>query len=233
MGTGIAHPMTRPHPSEDLISLYGLKDIADSVARTIPSGEKKGEKNKLRKTYKVHMDKLGIAGKHQEVKHPEGTPGSLPEIMAWPDEEWNIQKASGLNMETGLTESVLSRLGKALKLEPGPMPNFDASILALDVPSPTPTVAQTAASASRSQTQVNGAMRPTGTGANERPRPTRTGTKRRYDDHSFEGYGEGFVDDDLENGYESGSGGEGRKGGPGRKRRRKVGFQDELETENM
>lgn len=52
----------------------------------------------------------------------------------------------------------------------------------------------------------------------EMARPKRAVKKRGYDESSFEGYGEGFVDDDMaDGGYSTGDGEDGRK------RRKKVG----------
>ncbi len=50
-------------------------------------------------------------------------------------------------------------------------------------------------------------------------RPKRSGKKRRYDDLSFDGYGDGFMDDDVGDGYTSG---EGSRKSTTSKRRKKV-----------
>lgn len=65
-------------------------------------------------------------------------------------------------------------------------------------------------------TQPGGASR---VGKGEIPRPKRNVKKRSYGDASFEGYGEGFVDDDNnEMGYSTGDG----EDRAGRKRPKKV-----------
>lgn len=66
---------------------------------------------------------------------------------------------------------------------------------------------------------INGARVDSGT-SSPIDRPRRTGKKRRYDDHSFDGYGDGFMDDDGgEGGYSSG---EGSRKSTTSKRRKKV-----------
>jgi hypothetical protein len=215
----IAHPQCQPNPSQDLIALYGLSSLAATVARTLPNGEK----NKLRKTYKGKMEAAKFAGKHKEMKHPEDQPGSLPELMGWPDEEWHVQKAAGLNMERGLPPSILAKLDRAFKMEPGPLPDFDASVLGLDVEDSSPIIAQPAARIQGPQ-PPNRVISHSANQASELSRARRQGTKRSYDERSFEGYGEGYMDDEGEpEGYDSGSGAEDRRGsGGGKKKRRRV-----------
>jgi len=53
-------------------------------------------------------------------------------------------------------------------------------------------------------------------------RPRRANKKRSYADDSFEGYGDGFVDDEADADAASYSNSEDGGGGPGRKKRKKV-----------
>ncbi|KAI9804240.1 MAG: hypothetical protein M1833_007047 [Piccolia ochrophora] len=223
------HPMSRPHPTQNLLSLYGLDALAASVARTDPGT---GEKRKIRKTYKGKIQGFKLPGRDKEVKHPEGQPGGLVEMMQWPDEEWHNQKVAGKEVAKGLPESVMAKLNRALYMEPGDMPGFDASILGLDMPAPAPVdskrASQTAASQPLQAPQTNGNTPRGNTTADSPPadpaRPKRTGKKRRYDERSFEGYGEGFVDDegDVQGGYtDSDREDGGRRGSSGKKKRKK------------
>ncbi|KAH0553482.1 hypothetical protein GP486_006446 [Trichoglossum hirsutum] len=228
----IPHPVSKPHPTQDLLSLYSLQPLAASVARHDPVT---GEKRKLRKSYKGKIQAFDLAGRNESVKQPEGQPGGLLEMLDWPDEEWHNQKVTGREIEKGFNEVVLAKLNKALKMEPGPLPDFDESILGLDLEPPLAPVGisslkrplQQASNNFRQPVAVahtNGATpRPVESPSSDPARPKRTGKKRRYDDRSFEGYGEGFVDDDAEmgtGGYSTGEGEDGRRSG--KKRRKKT-----------
>jgi hypothetical protein len=78
-------------------------------------------------------------------------------------------------------------------------------------------------------THTNGATpRPVESPSADPARPKRAGKKRRYDERSFEGYGEGYVDDDVDmaaGGYSTGDGEDGRRSG--KKRRKKVGSREQ------
>ena len=225
--------MSRPHPSQNLLSIYSLQPLAASVARNDPVT---GEKRKLRKSYKGKIQGFDLAGRNESVKHPEGQPGSLLEMLDWPEEEWQNQKVAGREIEKGFGDAMLAKLGKALKMEPGPLPDFDESILGLDLEPPpapvgVPSVKRPLQQATNNFRQPNTAAHTNG--ATPRPvespsadpaRPKRAGKKRRYDERSFEGYGEGYVDDDVDmvaGGYSTGDGEDGRRSG--KKRRKKVG----------
>ncbi len=185
-----------------------------------------GEGRKIRKTYKGKIQAFGLAGRNQEVKHPEGQPGGLLEMVQMPEEEWQNQHVIGKELEHGLGDDMLGTLERALKMERGPMPGFDANILGLDMQT-APAVPATDASRKASQVAGSTANKmpngtkppaqqagmtsttaapttttPGGTGgspgndAPESARPRRAGKKRRYDDRSFEGYEEAFIIDD-------------------------------------
>jgi hypothetical protein len=257
---------SRPHPTADLFSLYNLNSLAVSVARTDPVT---GEKRKLRKSYKGKLTAYDLPGRNEPVRHEPGTPGGLLSLLDFPDEEWHIQKvAGGKEVRSTLPESIQSRLTKAMTMEKGDIPGFDASILGLDIPPPYTSQQHSQQSSlkrsssmafggvdikpslsplptSLPSTQLNGS---TGIAAQQATsnspyplvqqttddnlaRPRRAGKKRRYDDESFEGYGEGFVDDDRGGASGAGAGGGGNysSGGEfderrvnGKKKRRKV-----------
>ena len=194
------------HPplTANLFSLYGLQPLVATVARQDPvTGEKI---NRLRKSYEGHLKTMGLSGKNKAVKHEPAKGMSLKELTTWPEEEWQNQKVAGKDVHQGLPAEIVAKLDKAMQMQPGPVPNNEhwegelghEKIRPLDPK--VSKIAQKAPAAVKSNGQVNG------TSANaEAIRPKRTGRKRRYDEHSFEGYGEGFVDDELDlGGYSSG-----------------------------
>lgn len=170
-----------------------------------------GEKiNKLRKSYEGQLKTLGLAGRNRPVKHDPEKGMGLRDLTLWPEEEWQNQKVAGKDVHTGLPASALAKLDKAMQMQPGPVPNNSmwedqlghekikpTGSKTIKVPQKAPTTTST-----KTNGQVNGT-----TTDGEAIRPKRTGRKRRYDEHSFEGYGEGYVDDDLDldhGGYSSG-----------------------------
>jgi hypothetical protein len=213
----------------DLISLYGLSQLATSVARINPDT---GEKNKMRRSYEGQVKSFQIAGKNKAVRHEEGKTGMGLEEMAvtWPEEEWQVQKVAGKQVSNGLAPSIQEKLFRAVNLELGKVPKNDEWDNLLGVEKARPLHAngdakakQSVAAVSTKPAKVNGVVErnaPTPT-ATEDTRPKRAGRKRRYDEGSFEGYGEGFVDDDGDmDGYSSGTGS--RKSSNSKKKRRKV-----------
>ncbi|KAI5805933.1 Rox3 mediator complex subunit-domain-containing protein, partial [Geopyxis carbonaria] len=129
-------PYTKSYPelSEDLISLYGLKPIADKVARFNPAGAK----NKLRKSYKGFIN--NVAGKNDVVARATSDLNMMEDfdkeryhityITKWPEEDWKAQNVYG--KEVGKPFD-MSKLRKGLAgMTKGDVPGFDASILGLD-----------------------------------------------------------------------------------------------------
>lgn len=176
-----------------------------------------GEKiNRLRKSYEGKLKGLGLSGRNKAVKNEGGQSGGLRHLMMWPEEEWQNQKVHGKEIKVAEAESALHKLQmRAMKLEPGPLPNSEywEDILGHEK-QPKHNVesgkrAVSTPNATRPAVQANGVA--TTTTAPERARPTR-GKKRHYDDNSFVGYGEGFVDDDDEAGlYSNGEDRSGKK----------------------
>jgi hypothetical protein len=207
--------VTGPDPSVDLVSLYGLGPIAHSVARMDPvTGEKI---NRLRKSYEGKLKGLGLAGRNKPLKQEIGAPGSLRYMTLWPEEEWQNQKVHGKAIKVSDMDSALHNLqSRAMQMEPGPIPNNDfwEDILGHEKPVKNPAAGETGKKAApgpaagRPSTQSYAAS-PRSQEA-ERPRPSR-GRKRHYDDNSFAGYGEGFVDDDDDPGFYSNGEGTGKK----------------------
>ena len=188
----------------------------------------------MRRSYEGQVKAFQLAGRNKAVKVDEGTPGSLTDLVRWPEEEWQIQKVAGKQLEKGLSNATLAKLEKAMKLEPGSVPKNDdwENVLGLEklkgpmppVETKTRPVLPAASKMVKANGHVNGMTVQTHAAAGEVARPKRTGRKRRYDEHSFEGYGEGFVDDEGDiidgGGYSSGEGS--RKSNVSKKKRKKA-----------
>jgi len=206
--------------SEDLISLYGLTDIASTVARKDPlTGAKI---NKLRKSYEGKVKTLGLNGRNK----PTTIPGELMGFMEWPEEGWFDQRVYGKELERALDDNnpLLQKLDRAVAMREGQLPKDEhekwKAVLGFDEPlpsapavavgktgAPLPRSASVAASAAQASFARSGQALSTGmrgsapssprTGAGAGTiRPDRMGKKRRYDDASFEGYSESGLESD-------------------------------------
>lgn len=241
--------------------MFGLTDIAATVARTLPNGEK----NAIRKTYKGHIKKLGVNGHFDVVKKEPGEEDSFAQILAMPEQEWGVHFVKGKEVEDGLSPAVQSNLVRAMTMAKGSIPKqvWDSAVLGelapanvvaagQKPPSAKPTAPSTPAGISAGSAVVLTPGNPApargvlsknsvataatnaaaigasqqaqaAAAAREAERPKRNIKKRTYGDTSFEGYGEGFMDDDLDggldaDGYDTGEGLDDRQ-----KRRKKVG----------
>ncbi|KAF7897977.1 uncharacterized protein EAF01_008943 [Botrytis porri] len=209
---------------QDLYDRFGLNGIAASLARVTADGKK----NTVRKTYKGYIKSLGIAGQFDAVKGPEpNQPGSLTSLIdaygpLAPREAWNQSHVQGKEISRGV-EELLPQIKTALIMAKGPVPKerWNHSVLgeissqiANDPLKAVPAKAKAPMPLSQGTMGVPKQNR----GAADIARPKRTAKKRSYGDSSFEGYGEGYVDDD--GGYSTGDGDD-RAGG--RKRPKKVG----------
>ncbi|KAK6597112.1 Rox3 mediator complex subunit [Botrytis cinerea] len=203
---------------QDLYDRFGLNGIAASLARVTADGKK----NTVRKTYKGYIKSLGIAGQFDAVKGPEpNQPGSLTSL---------IDPYGPIGPEKdGIKLMYKEKKSTALTMAKGPVPKerWNQSVLgeissqiANDPLKAIPAKAKAPMSMPQSTMGVPKQNR----GAADIVRPKRTAKKRSYGDSSFEGYGEGYVDDD--GGYSTGDGDD-RAGG--RKRPKKTptshGFQ--------
>ena len=134
-------------------------------------------------------------------------------MLMYPDMEWDIQKVSGKEM--GNPSALLAKLDRALQMGPGKLPAVEDAkwkniIATEEAPKPKPAVeAKKPQLAGRTSAAPSPLVKPA--------RPERTGTKRRYNDSSYEGY-EGYDDAAAE----STGGEEERWGGGAKKKRRKV-----------
>lgn len=202
--------------------MFNLADLAAEVAREKPNGEK----NALRKTYKGHIKRLGVAGHFDVQKKKEDAPSEFMAMLQVPDLEWNVHQVKGREIGDGLSEATRNSLNRAMTLSKGPIARsvWDTTVLGELAPSsgdgkssgpnkgtgPNTPAATTPSSMERSKGPVAPGSDPN--------RPRRNIKKRTYGDSSYEGYGEGFPDDDggADTGYSTGEG-EG-----GQKRRKKV-----------
>jgi Rox3 mediator complex subunit len=217
----VAHPQVQPNPTQDLFELYSLNPIANSVARALPNGEK----NKLRKTYKGKIKDLGINGKFDVVVREDEAPDALLTMLKQPEEEWTAQNCTGKEIEKGIPSQIRANIAAAMTMAKGTIPrsSWDSSVLGeLDLPE------KKISTIPAPNKLVATAAVPKGSNLNPVPRnpkldlarPKRNVKKRGYEDSSFEGYGEGYVDDDIvDAGYSTA---EGDERGMSQKRRKKV-----------
>ena len=221
--------------TKDLLWHFGLQPLVATVARTDPvTGEKI---NKLRKSYENHLKIFGLAGRNKGVKGEH--PNRLLQLAQWPDEEYYNQHVLGKDLMQGLPAATLQKLDKAMQMQPGAVPDNHKweDLLGHEKSKPQGVVIDKTTKASGTIAQPNGgttifrgnAVRAAET---EDSRPVRAGKRRRYNDNSFEGYAEGFEDDDADvpigDGYSSEE--HSRKGGSF-KRRKKVADPSSSETQ--
>ena len=216
----VAHPITQPHPSHDLVSLYGLDALAATVARRDPvTGDKI---NKLRKSYEGKVKTLGLPGKNK----PTDRPLELMAFMGWTDEIWQEQHVEGRQLERADSAPIMDKLALAMQMNPGKLPAAEhekwKSLLALDdtaavktpLSAPTKNHAQHAMFKSSQPSSSMRASAPASPRSQHGVRPDRPNKRRRYDESSYDGY----QDDD---GYSTG--GLDDKRTSATKKRRKVG----------
>ncbi|KAF3170365.1 hypothetical protein TWF751_006845 [Orbilia oligospora] len=239
------HVPLRPDLTSNLIEKYNLTSIAASVARTDSSGQKQ----KLRKSYKGKI--AGLSGKNEvvtkaeQVAVPEGqegwgqpviqlVKGGLLEMLDIPDEEWRSLKVIGKEVpRNGNAGRPLdfNALRKGLSnWSKGPIPDYDASWLALEDPPLRPSANSTSGHPTGNSTLNNvksntpaATASPNGVNTSS-PNPANmrsSGRKRRreYGDGAWEGYGED-AEDDGGSGYDDDAAGK-------RKKKRKIPEYDD------
>ncbi|KAL1599630.1 hypothetical protein SLS60_007433 [Paraconiothyrium brasiliense] len=217
------HEPSRPHGSQNLFELYGLNNLAKTVARTDPvTGEKI---NKLRKSYEGHIKALQIAGKPKASKME----WKFTQLYNFGDDDYYLSTVSGKEMtkavdpQGGLSAEWTDLVSGALEgMDKGPLPAVDAnkyrSYLGTD--ESVKPKAPTESAPPRGVQSANATPNPHASSAASRlTRPERAGSKRQYTDASFHGYGEGFTDD-----YAESTGGE-DNGNMAAKRRKLAAFE--------
>ena len=169
-----------------------------------------------------------LAGRNKPVKVdiPDGGKGMLRDMMEdLSDEQWSAEKGKEIHVTPDFT--VLLR--KAMQMQPGRTRKHEEWDDALGHERPRPAVvpevvAKKPAVSGASSRQPNGIIRQQLHGTSEPARPRRAGKKRSYNDNSFEGYGDGYVDDDGEMDRGVNSNSDDGSSGVGRKKRKKVGL---------
>ncbi|KAG0648331.1 Mediator of RNA polymerase II transcription subunit 19 [Hyphodiscus hymeniophilus] len=206
--------------TSDLFAKYGLEEIAASVARVDDDGKKKI----VRKTYKNYMRSLSGA-----FDPPKKEPGSqdtndMLSMMLLPEEEWDATMGRSTQVEKGLPEEALANLGKAVTMTRGVIPRtvWKPNVLGELNSTPAYPAVKTDPNGIKKQAPFPHSVGVPRTIKGEAVRPKRATKKRSYGDSSFEGYGEGFVDDDIRDaGSFTGGDDDDDKAG-GRKRPKKV-----------
>ena len=206
MWRSTAHPTPRPDVSEDLFEMYGLVQIAAEVARVLPNGEK----NAIRKTYKGHIKKLGVQGHFDSVKSDSSQTDSLISLMRAPQDWFDAHYVRGREIQTGLSGEARSKLVRAMTMGKGVVPKsmWDSSVLGDLGPGKGDKQTSSARPTAPNTPLTMGGMQPRAKVGTPIPVPDarakRSIKKRGYGDSSFEGYGEGYMDDDT--GYSTGEG---------------------------
>lgn len=207
-------PPSQPHPTQNLIDLYSLHRLQASVARRDAQGNKI---NKLRKSYEGKVKALGLEGQSKAVPGNGALEGLLDagwdEIVADGQSLWEQQKYSNYDPLTEQSiEGLIGRVGDALSgMSKGRFPSKDErkhweDVLGLSQPKPASSMTAQAGVTNPllAKTAPGQAVRASAPASPRAglARPERTGKKRRYDDSSFSGYADTFVDDD--GGYSTG-----------------------------
>lgn len=217
------HEPSRPHTSQNLFELYGLNNLAKTVARTDPvTGEKI---NKLRKSYEGHIKALQIAGKPKASKME----WKFTQLYAIPDQDYYLSTVSGkeitkaIDPQGGLSADFSDLLNGAIGgMGPGPLPAADANKYRAYLGTDETVKAKAPTEGPPQRGAVSAAATPNphaSSAASRLARPERAGSKRQYTDTSFQGYGEGYNDDFAES-----TGGE-DNGGMAAKRRKLAAFE--------
>lgn len=225
-----SRPVVQPRysTSEDLFEMFGLNDLAAKMAREKPNGEK----NALRKSFKSQVKELAIDGAYDTKKdeRQDDDPEGFFAMLSLPEDVWYAHNVKGKEIQDGLSDHVLAGLPKAMTMSKGKVrkEHWDPYILGSlespaqlvdSTPNP-PTSARPSELNTPSGSTPSTLARPKAsnqalTPGHDPARPRRNIKKRSYGDTSYEGYGEGFPDDDA-GGYSTGDGENGTK------RRKKV-----------
>lgn len=201
-----------PRTSDDLFERFGLADIVAEVARTKPNGEK----NALRKTFKGQIKSLGISGSFDPVRKESDDPEGFKHMVTAPDDGWYVHEVMGKEIQKGFSDQVLNSLSRAMTMAKGPVSKqiWDSSVLGDLAPGVAKKakddVSKQAAPSTPAAVAAIGASaaKPNKLQVPQADRNRRLGKKRSYQDSSFEGYSDGFPDDDqgAETGYSTGDG---------------------------
>ncbi|KAG9250072.1 uncharacterized protein F5Z01DRAFT_640562 [Emericellopsis atlantica] len=150
------HPVSLPRLTQDLYELYNLTGIAAELARekvvekvddegdkTATTADEKAPvdknatsnkklKNPLRKSYKGHLKRLGVAGSFEAAKRQdENLPSDFVMMCNTPDVDWHNLQVRDKEIGDGLSRGTLSTLSRLTDLAKGPVPRsiWDSSVL--------------------------------------------------------------------------------------------------------
>ncbi|KAL5431230.1 hypothetical protein PMIN07_007273 [Paraphaeosphaeria minitans] len=219
------HEPSQPHSTQNLFELYGLNNLAKTVARTDPvTGEKI---NKLRKSYEGHIKALQIAGKPKASKME----WKFTQLYDIPDQDYYLSTVSGKEASKALDPSRPGSFsadfddlvnGAIGGMGPGPLPAADANKYRAYLGTDETVKAKAVVEGPPHRGATSAAATPNphaSSAASRLARPERAGSKRQYTDTSFQGYGEGYHDD-----YAESTGGE-DNGNMAAKRRKLAAFE--------
>ena len=208
-----AHVFTGPDARQDLFELYGFNDLAKSVSRKTPTNP---EGKSIRKTYKSVFK--GLSGNFDVDKKEMDAPDTLFAMMQMPDDEWDAQMVRGQEISKGFPAATLASMSRAFTMARGAIPKtaWNATVLGDIVTPPAPVrplarpvVNPTSINAARAPTPQPGGVQRL---AKDVQRPKRAIKKRQYGDTSYDGYGEGYIDDEMQDtGYSENDGDDRRK----------------------
>ena len=148
-----------------------------------------------------------MSGNFDSVRKEFAEPDSLWSTVMQPNDVWDSQYAQAAKeMASGLPPLAAASLSKAVTFARGVIPKDQWNSSVLGELAPRAIAAEPAKPVQNGiktqSPQTSGVPRTKG----ESRRPSRF-PKRKYDDTSYKGYGEGYIDDDLgESGYSTGDG---------------------------
>ena len=180
--------LSQPHGSYNLIELYELEDAATRVARKDAKGDKI---NKIRRSYENYVKDIPGRDKIRKVDR------ELVLLNEYPDEDYHNTNVHGKEIAAGLSDDIMSKLAVATKIDGGQLSGRDEKYWRDIVDPESQPIKSHNVPSNAPKKAPNSSTQPTATSpyGYETSRPARRGAKRKYNDESFEGYGDHFADD--------------------------------------
>jgi hypothetical protein len=192
----------------------------------------------LRKSYANKVKNLGLEGRNKAQSNQHELEGLLDPLWDMPEGDstlWGNHCAASKLGDPKVEDDLLSKLGDALRMEPGRLPGKEhdqwKNMLGLDEVLASAAAGKGGSTPNASKLPGVSALKTSpGTGSrNSAPasprsvsRPDRSNKRRRYDDSSYEGYQQGYDDD----GYSTGGVDDtGRRNSGAKRQKRKVSFK--------
>ena len=159
-----------------------------------------------------------MAGRNKAIKWDPSQGPSIKQLAQAPPEDYYNSRVAGKEVSKGFSTASLSRIHKVLELVPGPIPRNAEWENALGVDKTKGAIddgktkkQEVSKDTPQLPVKLNGHTNGIVTNSkdSEANRPKRAGKKRRYNDDSFEGYGEGYDEE------EDGSSNDGSRRGMG------------------